>query len=548
MTEGVPRHPTPSQTSGAAAGMSFRPASQLLPSWFSAKTVLLAAGLLVLFALTQWNTLNGPFDRDEGEYAYAAWLMREGMVPYRDSFMQKPPMIIYTYLVSQLFADGVFWPPRLLGTVFVALTAVLAGLISAREYGTRSGWFSVWILLPLYALPWLLPFGANTEKFMNLPMMGALALHAFYRRKSTMSVWFFAGILSALALMYKPICLLVLGFLFVDWAFETRKPGLGMSAVLGRFCFAFLGGLSAVALALSYFLWRGALGELWESSIQFNLFYSNISSWSPHAFLRIMSSVLFQWWILWALLIWYVFKRPGRWFFHLSLLLIALFSAYKDPNGHYYLMVLPFWAIIAGAALDSMVQTITSRRWFQSKSLPVTSAVVVVGLLCWPIGHQFSMEPSSLYRWATGPGNPFHESPIVADRVAALTTPDDFVFVAGSEPQILFYSKRKSPTRFVIMYPLMLPTPFAEDYQQETIDSLRANPPKLIVFSNSRFSWLSNPSSPKLLLPYLNNLFQSGAYELMGGYLQKREKSGWEEPFSQQQISEIGRASCRERV
>ena len=46
----------------------------------------------------QWNWFAMPLERDEGEYVYAAWLMRTGKgVPYLDSDLQKPPMIVYTY-------------------------------------------------------------------------------------------------------------------------------------------------------------------------------------------------------------------------------------------------------------------------------------------------------------------------------------------------------------------------------------------------------------------------------------------------------------------
>ena len=54
------------------------------------------AGLLGLLLLTQWNWFSMPFERDEGEYAYSAWLMKDGGVPYRDAFLQKPPMVVYT--------------------------------------------------------------------------------------------------------------------------------------------------------------------------------------------------------------------------------------------------------------------------------------------------------------------------------------------------------------------------------------------------------------------------------------------------------------------
>jgi hypothetical protein len=504
-------------------------------------------GLLALFVLTQWNTLDGPFERDEGEYAYSAWLMREGMSPYQHSFMQKPPMIIYTYWLSQLMSDEAFWPPRLLGAIFVVLTAVLVGMIARKEYGSRAGWISAWILLPLYSLPWLLPFAANTEKFMNLPMMGTLALYVYHNRKGSRITWFFAGVLAALALMYKPICLLVLVFMFLVWVFEGRKSGLSASAIFANLCLSSVGGLFTVALALSYFFYNGALGELWESSILFNFFYSNVYSWSPHSFIRMMNSTLRQWWILWILLVWLLFKRPARWWFHLTLLLIALLSAYKDPNGHYYLMALPFLAIVSAAALNSLLETMMSTRWFQSKSLPITAVIVVVGFLCWPIGHQFSLSSSALYRWTYGPGNPFHESPLVADRIAAMTDPEDRVFIAGSEPQILYYAKRKSPTRFVIMYPLMLPSPYAEKYQRETIESLQADPPKLIVLSNSRFSWLSNPASPQLFFPFLNRLLGTGPYELLGGYVWQEGQGNWLEPMDQRYLSQCSMAVFKRR-
>jgi hypothetical protein len=161
-----------------------------------------------------------------------------------------------------------------------------------------------------------------------------------------------------------------------------------------------------------------------------------------------------------------------------------------------------------------------------------------VGFLCWPIGHQFSLNSWSLYRWTYGPGNPFFESPTVADRVAALTNPNDLVFVAGSEPQILYYAKRKSPTRFVIMYPLMLATPFAERYQREVIQSLKDHPPELIVLSNSPFSWLSHQKSTQLLIPFLNHLFKTGAYGLLGGYFRKGDQVIWVEPANQQEASQ----------
>ncbi len=54
--------------------------------------------------------------------------------------------------------------------------------------------------------------------------------------------------------------------------------------------------------------------------------------------------------------------------------------------------------------------------------------------------------------------------------------------LAGSEPQILYYAGRFSPTRFITVYPFTYPpAPVAKLYQAEAIRDLEAHPPSLIV-------------------------------------------------------------------
>lgn len=48
---------------------------------------LLLLALLATIAL-RWPLLEVPLERDEGEYAYIAWRISEGDVPYLDAFDQ----------------------------------------------------------------------------------------------------------------------------------------------------------------------------------------------------------------------------------------------------------------------------------------------------------------------------------------------------------------------------------------------------------------------------------------------------------------------------
>jgi hypothetical protein len=55
---------------------------------------LLVWSCLALVPILNWPATALPFERDEGEYLWAATLGARGGVPYRDAFLQKPPGII----------------------------------------------------------------------------------------------------------------------------------------------------------------------------------------------------------------------------------------------------------------------------------------------------------------------------------------------------------------------------------------------------------------------------------------------------------------------
>lgn len=75
-------------------------------------------GLAVLFLALRWNNYDAPLGRDEGEYAYSAHLLIQGVAPYQHAFIQKPPMVVYSYAFSELLLPHFFWSPRLLSALF----------------------------------------------------------------------------------------------------------------------------------------------------------------------------------------------------------------------------------------------------------------------------------------------------------------------------------------------------------------------------------------------------------------------------------------------
>src|SRR5437588_1954736 len=101
-------------------------------------------GICFLFVALRWSRYDAPLIRDEGEYAYAAQLLHHGLAPYQHAFLQKPPMIIYTYALAQFLAPHLFWFPHLLAYLSAAGATALLGLIARRQFGPGVAWPAMW--------------------------------------------------------------------------------------------------------------------------------------------------------------------------------------------------------------------------------------------------------------------------------------------------------------------------------------------------------------------------------------------------------------------
>jgi hypothetical protein len=71
--------------------------------------------------------------------------------------------------------------------------------------------------------------------------------------------------------------------------------------------------------------------------------------------------------------------------------------------------------------------------------------------------------------------------PEIAEEVAALTAPDDSVFVYGSEAEIFFDAQRRSASRYIFLFPLFGPYADALERQRSVIEEIRSARPAVIV-------------------------------------------------------------------
>ncbi len=491
-------------------------------------------GLALLFVALRWNNFDAPLIRDEGEYAYAAQLLVQGVAPYEHAFIQKPPMVIYSYAVSNLLLPHVFWAPRLLAYLCVALATILLGYIARLEFGEGVAWPAMWLVTPMVLLPEMEQFTANTEMFMLLPLLATVAVYVHSRHHGpALTLWFAAGFLGATTLCYKYTALPVLAFVYVVWSVELWRGARNFN-LLGR-CWlaAFAGAMLAAILELGFFLAHDGGARLWECTIQYNRYYAASSNFNLAAFWAKVAAFWSGWWILFFVPFAALLKpRPHLWFWF-GMLICSVVATSASLYGQYYIILMPFLALLSAVGVQILAEKLApASRW-----LGCLMTIAVVILLVRPDVPWMECTRER-FAWAKLSGYPFLESQTVAAQVARHSSPDDFVFIAGSEPQILCYAQRFSPTRFITIYSLMIPTPVARHYQQEVMRDLVAHPPALIVFVRSSSSWERHEDSPPDFAVFLENYLKQD-YDLTGGYVTDKSNGHWSEPLTKEEFTNV---------
>ena len=158
------------------------------------------------------------------------------------------------------------------------------------------------------------------------------------------------------------------------------------------------------------------------------------------------------------------------------------FGGYFRP--HYFLQIAPAVAALAGVGLAWLLGRIAragdrTTRWLGYAA--VAAAVVAIPL--WANRDiLFAASPETASVTLYGP-TPFVFSSELGKELETGTQPGDTILVAGTEPQIAFFSRRKNATRYIFFNPLAAPkgTPGLEENQKQALDEIRRARPKCIV-------------------------------------------------------------------
>ena len=350
---------------------------------------LLTAGIFLAgVVLVRLRLLGLPLERDEGEYAYMAQQLLQGILPYTEAHSMKFPGIYFAYAgVLAIFGQS---PVAIhLSLLFVNLaTAFLLFLLGRNLLGLSAGVaagvsFGVLTLSPALQGVW-----ANSEHFVLLPAIGGILL--LRTAQDRPARFFFSGLLLGCALLIKQhaIFFCLFGVMYLGFRVVTQ-PQLFKKPFLGCGLFA-AGGLAPVIFIALLYGVTGNFSDFWFCTVQYATEY--VAMTSPDSgfanfkynFAQILES---NFPILWLSLLglasmaWR--KEVGQEYLFLIGFFVCSFLAitpglYFRP--HYFLLWVPVLSLLAGVGIESLVSRLSSYR---------LKTVIPAGILTLALGLPF---------------------------------------------------------------------------------------------------------------------------------------------------------------
>jgi len=478
-----------------------------LGNFNSIRVAVLLAVIVGTVIFVRTRLMDVPLERDEGEFAYGAQMLLEGVSPYKHAcnVMLKPPGTCTAYaLAMALF--GQTGAAIHLEVILITLgTLLLVFFLTRRICGERAGLVAAATYALLSINPLSLGLAAHATHFVMLPALAAVYLSQYLDDDTSSTRVFFAGLLLGLAALMKQTGA-AFGLFAIVWVvrcelYSATRSRLRLAKRLGILV---AGGLlpiivTSCIVALSgdwdaFVFWTFKYAGLHSEEISFGLGIKIACEMVLKLFLA--APALWSLALSGAFLVW---REPGlrRWrFFIVSFSFFSFLSAYPGWRTHYFIQFFPAAGVLAGCAFRALV-TLSEplkRPFIASTVLPSIFLVAAASALIQWREIYFTLTPAQVSRTIYGV-NPFPEAVELGDYLAAHCSKDGKIVVLGSEPEIYVYSHRRAATRYVCTYPLMEAHAYALPMQKQMIYEIEENNPEYVVFVNVSSSWLRRSKS-----------------------------------------------------
>jgi hypothetical protein len=485
-------------------------------AWWVATAAVLAVTTGIRLRL-----LGTPLERDEGEFAYGGQLLLEGAPLYQHIYTMKWPG---THALYALFMAVFGQTPGGIhaGLIVVNVaTAVLVFVLARRLCGDAGAFVAAGTYALLSINPPTLGLAAHATHFVALAALGGILLLHRIEVGTSRTRIFLAGLLLGMAALLKQpgVVFGVFAAIWLAWN-EASQPDKRWRRLAVRLGCLLLGALLPFVVTCVIVAAAGTFARFWQFTFEYAFSYVSICPWDDRIqILRLVATALFN-------------GAPGLWggaalglilifcdesmrcsrpfvlgFTGFSFLAVCAGGYFRE---HHFILLFPAAGLLAGMAVKGLSQFMTRLRLrVPRETVPIL--LFTIAAACSLIQWQevfFRLSPAQV-SWALYGINPFSQSPEVGRYLAAHCPRQGRIAVLGSEPQLCFYSHRRSATGHIYMYPLTEPQPYAEVMQKEAIREIERANPDYVVFVHFRSSWLVHEDAPTLIFEWYEQYKQA---------------------------------------
>lgn len=244
--------------------------NSLLLVWsmlLSAVFIGLASKSSPLYPMNDWVDVNCFFTMGR-----SIW---DGMVPYRDLYEQKGPVLYFVFAIVSLFSRDSFVGVYLLEVVTYGLFLFFSGMIAQLYLDrTRIVYLLIAVIAALLPMSWSFTHGGSVEQHSLFMIAYALYsfLHAMHEKRAlSTKEAILNGVFAGMMLWIKYTMLgfyLGLALFVLVWYLSTRQTWKQLLLTVGQF---FMGIAAVTFVVFLYFVINGALDDLFNC-----YFYDNI--------------------------------------------------------------------------------------------------------------------------------------------------------------------------------------------------------------------------------------------------------------------------------
>jgi hypothetical protein len=481
-------------------------------------TILLAILVILIYTIRS-KFLLIPFERDEGIYSYMGKLALEGKTPYIDFYEMKFPGLFYFYAtVIALFGDTV----KGMHTGFMymnILTILLIYHAGKNLFSPGAGIISAITFAFVSLTPNLSGFTVQAEHGVAFFISLGLFFYALTKKNGRWYYFLLMGAAMGMAFMVKTsgVFMPLWGGLIIILDFIFSKKPKQFKPFLKNLLAYSAGGFSVIIIFFSIIFFKGSFKEMIYWTYEYSKVYVGGMPFEEGIkYFKYTRDAIVQnhkfLWVHSILAIGVCLFRPISFQLKAFGITLLLFSGLTIVPGfyfygHYWIQALPGLALAAGLTYHCIITVLEPKIKLGKLKLRYIYLAVFAMLTYSHINalksYYFHPNYELILRQVYGT-NPFPEAMEIGNFINANSKPEDNIVLIGSEPQIYFYTKKKSPSRHAYFTALVSSVPMHKEWQREFVKDTEKAKPRYVVFFNNSFSLMVQPNTDNYVFEWAN--------------------------------------------